>query len=110
DVAAPGHRIQSTLSTAYAGNPSTDISRDGKHVSFSGTSFASPYTAGAVALLLQQNPNLTTAQALSDLKASAHGDAQASGLPNSTWGAGKVLVTPIVSPAATALSASALSQ
>src|SRR6185295_18150759 len=108
DIAAPGNKIETAMSS-NATVSSGDIAFDGKHEAISGTSFSSPYTAGIVALRLQQNPSLTTAQALSALQATARGDAQASGLPNNTWGSGKVLGTPPAYPAPAGLAATALS-
>src|SRR5262249_26980806 len=37
------------------------VTRDGKHMAWSGTSAAAPYVAGVVALMFQKNPNLDAA-------------------------------------------------
>ncbi|MFM8956994.1 MAG: fibronectin type III domain-containing protein, partial [Actinomycetota bacterium] len=71
---APG----SSFTSSYH-RSSSDIS------SLSGTSMAAPHVAGAAALLLEENPNLTPAQVASDLRAYATPDVvtnPATGSPN----------------------------
>jgi subtilisin family serine protease len=75
DVAAPGVGIYTTM-------------RGGGYGSVSGTSFAAPVTAGVAALVLSANPNLTGAQALNIVKASAD-DLGAAGW-DALYGTGRV--------------------
>jgi len=75
DVAAPGVGIYTTM-------------RGGGYSGVSGTSFAAPVTAGVAALVLSANPNLTGAQALNIVKASAD-DLGAAGW-DSLYGTGRV--------------------
>ncbi|MEO7586999.1 MAG: S8 family serine peptidase [Arachnia sp.] len=60
DLGAPGGSIYSTY----------PLEEDG-YTTLSGTSMASPHVAGAVALMLQANPNLTPAQVLTRLQNTA---------------------------------------
>jgi len=59
DIAAPGEIIIAAFSADSFGRPN----RDGEHVSWGGTSMAAPHVAGAVALIYEQNPRLTAAEA-----------------------------------------------
>lgn len=68
DFTAPGVSISSTCSTA--GTAVLACPPYGNRVA-SGTSMASPHIAGAAAVLLQANPNLTASQMRSALQASA---------------------------------------
>lgn len=56
DFSAPGENVISTDIAGTGGYNSTD------YASVSGTSFASPYTAGVAALILSKNPSRTAAQ------------------------------------------------
>ena len=58
DVAAPGHRIVSTVPGA-------------RLASMSGTSMAAPFVAGAVALAVQRSPGASTAELLDAVRRSA---------------------------------------
>lgn len=85
DVTAPGVNISSTCSTAgtavTACPPYTNTTA-------SGTSMASPHVAGAVAVLLEANPNLTVDQVQQALQATATPVAAADGSPLPFWQGG----------------------
>ncbi len=68
ELCAPGEQIASSLSRD-AGRAAPEP--DGVHHRISGTSMAAPHVAGAVALLFQINPKLTSEQARKILMASA---------------------------------------
>jgi subtilisin family serine protease len=96
DVAAPGTWTASALSD----DASPTLGRigvvgDGEHEMLTGTSMSAPLTAGSVALLLQENPSLSTAEVRSLLRNTARADDAArsgGGVPNQTFGAGKLNV------------------
>lgn len=98
DIAAPGEAVISVLS---AGTITTASSSnvDGKYYQvMSGTSMATPATAGAVALVLQAKPTATASEVKSLLGDTAQKDlATGSSLPNSGWGYGKLDVFQAVS-------------
>jgi serine protease AprX len=70
DVAAPGDNISSTCSTAGTIVPACPPP-DYTNAEAGGTSMASPHVAGAAAVLLQANPNLTPDQVRMALQATA---------------------------------------
>ncbi|MBI4468088.1 MAG: S8 family peptidase [Acidobacteria bacterium] len=97
EIAAPGSAIVSSLSAdVIVGDPSTSVgdsalvNQDGRHTVQQGTSQATPNVTGAVALMLQRNPNLTAAQIKSIIQANAARDNLTGNTPNNTWGAGKL--------------------
>lgn len=85
DVTAPGQSIGSTCSTA--GTAVLACPPYGNR-SASGTSMASPHVAGAAAVLLQANPNLTPDQVRSALQATATPVAAADGSALPFWQVG----------------------
>ena len=90
DLCAPGQGVTSALSAPtapYVGNIFTV--EDGVHWITYGTSMAAAHVAGGLALLLQQNPNLTPASARALLVSLARTDAYTGSVPNATWGRGK---------------------
>ncbi|MHB8489611.1 MAG: S8 family serine peptidase [Candidatus Dormibacteria bacterium] len=102
DIVAPGEEIGSSLSSA-AGSITSDCpsgtaltceSPDGNHLFLQGTSMASPHVAGALALLLEQQPTIDVGQARSLLAQSANTVPLTSGGATTTWGAGKIEVGP----------------
>lgn len=62
----------------------------GQYTLFNGTSAATPYAAGVMALLLEKNPNLTLSQLRALLDRHLKADAYTGTLPNATWGRGKL--------------------
>ncbi|HEY2883132.1 MAG TPA: S8 family serine peptidase [Pirellulales bacterium] len=92
DVASPGQ----WFTAAAAINSPANRDSTGLYRQFNGTSAATPYTAGVVALLMQKNPEMT----LGEIKTALHKAASpptklndpqhATPLPNPYWGYGKL--------------------
>ena len=71
------------------------VTRDGKHMAWSGTSAAAPFTAGVIALMLQKNPQLDAAQLKKTLiRTGKRGDRVVSPVPNPSWGYGRLDAKP----------------
>jgi minor extracellular serine protease Vpr len=94
DISAPGQAIAAALSsflTVGVGAEESNILPGNKFQIMQGTSMATPHITGVVALMLQKNPNLDYASALSALTSTARSDSHTgSSLPNNIFGAGKV--------------------
>jgi subtilisin family serine protease len=102
DLAAPAtYSISSFSQTASFGKSSCgennlgaagwqSVTPDGYHIAWAGTSAAAPYTAGVIALMLQKNPSLTSAQIKSILLRTATKDNFVGATPNPEWGYGKI--------------------
>lgn len=85
DITAPGVDITSTDSEARTGGTY------GGYITSGGTSFSAPHVAGAIALMLQDNPVLTATQIKDRLKQTALKDGATTNNPNpDIWGAGKL--------------------
>ena len=87
DITAPGEMIMAAFSEDSWGR-SRSISRDGDHISWRGTSMSSPHVAGAVALMFQKEPDLTTLEATRRLIRTAIDDGPAGW--DKAWGYGKL--------------------
>lgn len=91
NITAPGQGMFSALSQFL--NTSGQASRvlpGSLHRNIQGTSMSAPVVSGILALLLQQNPNLTYPELLNLVTASARTDVFTGQTPNSLWGAGKI--------------------
>ena len=86
EIAASGQVVISVLSSA-AGPSNVDGTF---YKTNQGTSMSAPAVTGAIALLLQANPNLTAAQVKTRLTENARVDAATNSVPNTRWGFGKL--------------------
>ncbi len=89
EIAAPGMGIASSLSTDSTIDV-TWIVKDDRHCIKQGTSMAAPHVAGAVALIYDKYPSASASQVRNWILNTARSDTYASGLPNNTWGYGKL--------------------
>jgi subtilisin family serine protease len=89
DLAAPG---QYHIVPAVPATEKQKLPRDknGKLTIFNGTSAATPYTAGVIALMLEKDPSLTVGQVKDLLHKHASHDTYVGDVPNATWGYGKL--------------------
>ena len=97
DLCAPGTFALSPLSPGSAlgkngdGSADTDdTTPDGQHLAWQGTSAATPYVAGVVALMLQKDPRLDESQIQRILTRTARHDDFTGAVPNPQWGYGKL--------------------
>ncbi len=89
EIAAPGQGIASARSTDATWQ-SNLILEDGVHVISQGTSMASPHVAGLVALMFERLGPLSMRAITQRLTSTARVDGFTGGVPNITWGAGKI--------------------
>lgn len=91
DITASGQSVVSAMSSDAMLAATSSDNIDGTYYRKNqGTSMSSPGVAGAIALLLQANPNLTAAEVKTKLTANARQDAATSTTPNTRWGFGKL--------------------
>lgn len=88
DVTAPGAMIVSTLSADAAFDHSQIV--NSKFVVLAGTSMATPFITGLVALLLQQNPKLNPATVKELLRKNSSIPGKTPGTFDSKWGFGLI--------------------
>jgi subtilisin family serine protease len=82
DIGAPGSTVRTTARH----------SKYGGYQSFGGTSSAVPHVAGAIALLLQGDPDITSGEVRSSLNKSADQQYIYGSLPNDEWGYGRLRI------------------
>jgi minor extracellular serine protease Vpr len=107
DVSAPGVNIVSSINsyTTAQFTSTAQVIHNGRtyhFAAFSGTSMSSPATAGAAAILLQANPNLSPLQVRGILKGTARQDNKTGVITwpgNPAWGMGKATLTDAVAMA-----------
>ncbi len=88
DFSAPGQLIAAAYSIDAELNPTTVLSDE--IVLMQGTSMSAPHFTGVVALLLEQNPNLSYEQVYEVLKNTAIIDEMTGNVPNNEFGYGRV--------------------
>lgn len=96
DMTAPGCWLLSAaakgsgMAQSAEGSGIRNIGPNNIYLAWKGTSASAPYLAGVIALMLEKNPNLDSDQIKDILKRSALTDKFTGGVPNPTWGWGKV--------------------
>ena len=97
DISAPGQGIVSAKSADGAGacaGGAGSTAPDGEHANCQGTSMSSPHVAGAVALILAEDPTLDAVEIKARLQADALRDSFTGDACNNTWGCGKLQIAP----------------
>ncbi len=94
DIAAPGQHIVAALAanSDMASSPNLAPRRlpGGEYISIQGTSMATPFVTGVVALMLQQEPGLYPEEIHQRLRATAQRDGDTSTVWNPGFGYGKI--------------------
>lgn len=91
DIVAPGQWFTAPASM----NSRADRDTSHYYQSFVGTSAATPYMAGVIALLLEKDPSLTVGEIRQALKKAASQDQFTGSPPNPEWGYGKLNYTAV---------------
>ena len=88
DIVSPGQ----WFAACCAPNVDLPVARDtsARYRLFNGTSAATPYTAGVLALVYEKNPALTVGEIKDLLRQYADHDAETGKTPNPRWGYGKL--------------------
>lgn len=90
DITGSGQNVISSRSSVSSPGTTSIIAGTSFYVKNQGTSMSSPAVAGAVGMLLQANPILTSAQVKSRLTSNARKDGATGNVPNPRWGYGKL--------------------
>lgn len=93
DVTAPGYLLYSAKSSQLDENVGYNpqlVREGGDYIINNGTSMAAPHAAGAIALMLQINSDLTAADVRDVLETSSREDQQTGSVPNPEFGFGKL--------------------
>ncbi|MDZ7766501.1 MAG: S8 family serine peptidase [Melioribacteraceae bacterium] len=88
DFSAPGHLIAAGYSSDANLNPATVL--NDQTVLMQGTSMSAPHFTGVIALLLEQNPNLSYEEAFEVLQNTSVSDGLTGAVPNNEFGHGRV--------------------
>lgn len=83
-------RMAANREATTRGTDSTRITTDGYHIAWNGTSAATPFVAGVIALMLEKNPNLDALEIHRILTTTARTDNFTGAVPNREWGYGKI--------------------
>ncbi len=91
DLSAPGQTIAAARATvSIPPSGAAEITPDGLHALYGGTSMAAPHVAGTIALLLEADPTLSPADIKMVLQTTATSDNFTGPLPNPRFGYGKL--------------------
>ncbi len=94
DLSAPGQFITSSLAanSVFATHPNyaSRVDAGGQLITIQGTSMATPFVAGVIALMLESEPNLTPAEIRQRFRATSTRDAQTGAVWNSDTGYGRI--------------------
>lgn len=94
DIVAPGQVITAALSAGseFARDPrlAARLHPSGKYLTIQGTSMATPFVTGLIALMLQQEPTLTPEDVQQRLRVTARRDEQTGAVWNPRYGWGKL--------------------
>ena len=93
DLSAPGQGLFAPVGTdSYWGTLRGNLPEGsgGLYIRFGGTSASAPLVLGAVALMLQVHPTMSTRQARQILRDTAREDNFTGAVPNNDWGFGKL--------------------
>jgi minor extracellular serine protease Vpr len=88
DITAPGQYHIAAAPTQPI--PSLLLHASGKYRPFNGTSAATPYVAGVIALMMQKKPAITAGEIRRLLQAGGTSDRFTGSIPNPRWGYGKL--------------------
>lgn len=89
EITAPGAMIASAKSIKVTGNVLLDLP-DGAHMLAAGTSMATPFVSGTIALMFSADPTYTFEDARRYIIESAYRDDYTGAVPNDAWGYGKL--------------------
>ena len=92
EIVAPGQFFLAPVARDAAGQPirAPLLDGTGSYRPFNGTSAATPYVAGIVALMFERKPGLTVGEIRELLRRHASADDFTGKVPNSQWGYGKL--------------------
>jgi subtilisin family serine protease len=101
DICAPGEFVGAALSSnSEIANNARYANRrfeSDRYVSIQGTSMATPFVTGVIALMLQMEPNLTPEEIRKIMRVTARRDAQTGGVWNPDFGYGKLDAEALIS-------------